>query len=188
MDSASQVSLEAKLARNASGGASGMSLNNELWVEYSYASGTKKPQIVSQISWGRLVDREMSDLHFLRDSRFLSSFFVSCTVVIMLVDSNTATFKNLGVNRNKTCIIGYFQLTSIHQLYGKHSLKVHWYSTASALHCSCIVNLPICSNSTQCTAPQVKIKAVSQFSNWCRDGNSATATHQMQWSTINWGE
>ncbi len=40
MDSALRVSLEANLARNASRGASRVSLDNKLQVEYSYASGT----------------------------------------------------------------------------------------------------------------------------------------------------
>ncbi len=58
MDSASRVSLEANLARNASRGASRVSLDNKPQVEYSYASGTKenqqsRAQNDSQISRGR---------------------------------------------------------------------------------------------------------------------------------------
>ena len=44
MDSASRVSLQANLARNASPGASRVSLDNKSRVEYSYASGTKYHQ------------------------------------------------------------------------------------------------------------------------------------------------
>ena len=44
IDSASRVSLYAKLVINASRGASHVSLDNKAQVEYSYASGAKQHQ------------------------------------------------------------------------------------------------------------------------------------------------
>ncbi len=83
MDSASRVSLEANLARNASRGASRVSLNNKLRVEYSYASGTKKINSLelkmSRNFARQIVDRENVP-RFFEGLAFFVQFYVSCTV------------------------------------------------------------------------------------------------------------
>ncbi len=84
MGSASRVSFEANLARNASRGASRMSLDNKPRVEYYYTSGTKYHQQSSKClaNFARqIVDREMSVSRFLR---FFSSF--TCRVLYMHIN------------------------------------------------------------------------------------------------------
>ena len=79
MDSASRVSLEVNLARNASRGLSRMSLDTKPLVKHFYASGTKYHQQSSKClaNFARqTVDREMSVPRFLRDSREGLAFFV----------------------------------------------------------------------------------------------------------------
>ncbi len=92
MDSASRVSLEAKLGRNASRGASCVEhlachsiINRVSSIPMPLEpSSVNRAQNVSQISRGRLVDREMSVPRFSRDSReglaCFVQFLVSSTV------------------------------------------------------------------------------------------------------------
>ncbi len=84
MDSASRVTLEANLARNASHRASRVSLDNKLRVVYSYASGTTYHQQSSKCLANfasQIIEREMSVPRVLRDSRFLSNFMCCVRVV-----------------------------------------------------------------------------------------------------------
>ena len=122
MDSASRVTLEANLARNASHRASRVSLDNKLRVVYSYASGTTYHQQSSKClaNFARqIIEREILSCKFwgthVRDLRFLSSF--TCHVRVVYCTTYCTMLWSITVNLWRAWLLLYIAyFTVLHAL------------------------------------------------------------------------